>query len=299
METEERRRELEGDEGREERVVREEVVVERADGSVPPPGGASETAIVEEREVATPRADGSVERDTVRVERRQRRAGAQIWPWLLGLLVLLLIGLGVAWYLTQDAESTVPTVEGQPLEAAVARLEDEGLKSQITESDNDAPEGTVYDQVPEAGTNVDEGSTVQLLVSGGPEAVVIPNAVGLTEADARDRLVAAGFAVTSVQVFSDVTPGNVIAQSPQAGTEAETGSSVRINVSKGTGQVDVPDVVGLSRGQAESEVEAAKLVPSVVAVPSDEPEGTVVAQNPVGGTLRQGSTVRINVSAGR
>jgi beta-lactam-binding protein with PASTA domain len=33
-------------------------------------------------------------------------------------------------------------------------------------------------------------------------------------------------------------------------------------------------------------------------VPSDQPEGTVVAQNPTGGQLRQGETVRINVSQG-
>jgi uncharacterized membrane protein YeaQ/YmgE (transglycosylase-associated protein family) len=42
----------------------------------------------------------------------------------------------------------------------------------------------------------------------------------------------------------------------------------------------------------------AKLAANVVVVPSNEPEGTVVAQNPVGGTLRQGSTVRLNVSQG-
>ena len=32
--------------------------------------------------------------------------------------------------------------------------------------------------------------------------------------------------------------------------------------------------------------------------PSIEPEGTVVAQNPAGGTAKQGSTVRVNVSSG-
>ncbi len=38
---------------------------------------------------------------------------------------------------------------------------------------------------------------------------------------------------------------------------------------------------------------------NVVEVPSDEPAGTVVAQNPVGGQAQQGSTVRLNVSRGR
>jgi beta-lactam-binding protein with PASTA domain len=54
----------------------------------------------------------------------------------------------------------------------------------------------------------------------------------------------------------------------------------------------------MSRAEAETELESAKLVANAVVVPSDQPEGTVVAQNPTGGQLRQGETVRINVSQG-
>lgn len=67
---------------------------------------------------------------------------------------------------------------------------------------------------------------------------------------------------------------------------------------QGTDFVDVPNVVGLSRGETEAETESANLAANVVLVRSNEPEGTVVAQNSVGGTLRQGSTVRLNVSQG-
>jgi len=57
--------------------------------------------------------------------------------------------------------------------------------------------------------------------------------------------------------------------------------------------------VGMTRGQAEAELSNAKLEANVVEVPSDEPVGTVVAQNPVGGQAQQGTAVRLNVSAGR
>ena len=62
--------------------------------------------------------------------------------------------------------------------------------------------------------------------------------------------------------------------------------------------VDVPDVVGLSRSEAEDELSSAGFEVNAVEVPSVEPEGTVVAQNPTGGQAREGSSVRINVSTG-
>ena len=61
----------------------------------------------------------------------------------------------------------------------------------------------------------------------------------------------------------------------------------------------VPDVVGLSRESAASELRQAKLNASVEEVPSLEPEGIVVNQSPGGGsTVRQGSFVTIYVSTG-
>ena len=55
----------------------------------------------------------------------------------------------------------------------------------------------------------------------------------------------------------------------------------------------------MTRGQAEGELSSARLEANVVEVPSDEPVGTVVAQNPVGGQVQQGTAIRLNVSAGR
>ena len=99
-------------------------------------------------------------------------------------------------------------------------------------------------------------------------------------------------------MFSEKAEGTVVAQEPAAGAQGDEGGEVTINVSKGSAQVEVPSVVGLDRDEAEAEIESANLRANVVVVPSVEPEGTVVAQNPTGGTLREGSTVRLNVSAG-
>ena len=287
-------------------VETDETIVERVERTdapppvAPPPGGGTpehEEAVVQESETVRRRADGAVERDTVRHEARRRSAGDRLAPWLALLLLLVLGGLAAAWYFTREDTRSVPTVEGLRLEQAVSRLQADGFRTDIVTAPSDAPQGTVFAQDPAAGTEADEGSTVQIDVSGGPEATAVPNAVGLAETEARDRLVAAGFQVETREVFAERESGTVVRQEPVAGADAEDGSTVTIVVSKGTGLVDVPDVVGLPRAEAEAELSSAGLEANVVEVPSAEPEGTVVAQNPPGGQARQGSAIRLNVAA--
>ena len=281
---------------------RDETIVEHVETAGPPAAPLAapdvEEAVVHESETIRQRPDGAVERDVVRHEQRRRMSGDRIALLIVLLALLIAAGLGAWWYFAQDDPTSVPSVEGLTVDQAVARLQDEDLKSDIVNQPSDAPEGTVFDQNPDAGAEVDEGSTVQVLVSGGPETTPVPNAVGLPEAEARDRLVSAGFQVRTREVFSDKPEGTVVAQEPAAGAEGDEGGVVTINVSKGSAQVDVPSVVGLDRAEAENEIESANLRANVVVVPSVEPEGTVVAQNPAGGTLREGSTVRLNVSSG-
>jgi beta-lactam-binding protein with PASTA domain len=84
-----------------------------------------------------------------------------------------------------------------------------------------------------------------------------------------------------------------------AGAKAPKGASIRINVSKGTGVVIVPNVVGQTLGDAETQLAKSGLTGAVqFRVPSAQPAGTVVAQHPPGGQARKGSTVELNVSLG-
>jgi eukaryotic-like serine/threonine-protein kinase len=235
-----------------------------------------------------------------RVEERPRRSRFRDpWPWLLLLLVLVLGGLAAAWALTREDSAEVPAVEGLRLDEAVQRLEDEGFRSDIDQRESDAPEGTVFEQDPAAGEEADEGATVQIVVSRGPATVAVPDVVGNREDAAEEALEDAGFDVRTVEVFSDEPEGVVVAQSPSAGDEAERGSPVRINVSKGRGEVTVPNLIGDARDDAQAELRQLDLQSNVAVVPSAEPEGTVVAQNPAAGeTVRVDSTVRLNISSG-
>lgn len=257
-------------------------------------------AVVTETERVRVEDDGSVSRRLDRVEQPPvRRRRQSLVPALLIILILALGAIAAAWYFTKSDSSSVPAVEGLALNDAVSRVQEEGFKADIISESNEADAGTVFRQNPAAGTDVDEGSTVQLFSSKGPADVTIPNAVGVSETEARDRLAAVGLTANVVKVFSEDEPsGQVIAQSPAAGGQAAKGSAVRLNVSKGSGLTTVPSLVGTTQSDAEAQLQAAGLKANVVSVPSQEPSGTVVAQNPTSGQARMGSAVRLNVSTG-
>jgi eukaryotic-like serine/threonine-protein kinase len=70
-------------------------------------------------------------------------------------------------------------------------------------------------------------------------------------------------------------------------------------VSAGANLVTVPDVIGLSQQIAENQIESAELIPNVETQDSDQPEGSVVAQDPAGlSEIESGSEVTIVVSTG-
>jgi len=254
--------------------------------------------VVHEQERVSMLADGSVLRETDRVE-QQRSRFRELLPWILLAVcgVLLLGGLGV-WYLTRSSSKPVPAVLGLRADAAVNRLQQDGFKTQITRQSNARAAGVVFGQNPAAAAMESKGSTVKLLVSNGPSRATVPNAVGVPQSEARDRLVNAGFKVTTAQVFSDQAVGTVVAQAPPAGEHVSPGTKVRLNVSKGKGTVPVPSEVGTTVDQAQADLTAKGFKSVVTRVPSDSPADSVLDQSPSSGQAPKGSTVQLNVSQG-
>jgi beta-lactam-binding protein with PASTA domain len=278
------------------RTIREQRVV-----IVPPEGAATPGAVHEEERVGVA-GDGSVVREFDRVEQppvqppEDRRRNW--WPWAIsGVLLLILVGLAI-WYFTRDQKSTVSPVIGQTSTAAVSRLQQDGFKTQIIRRVSARRPGTVVGEQPAGGSKASKGSLVMLTVAAAATSVPVPNAVGVAQADARDRLVAAGFLVKSFSVSSDQPVGTVVAQAPAAGEKTARGTAVRINVSKGSATTNVPSEVGTDSATAQQALAAKGFKPSVTQVPSDQPVGTVVAQSPSGGQARKGAGVQLNVSNG-
>jgi serine/threonine-protein kinase len=285
-----------------------EIRVEREHGWVHPhepplpddplSGPVAPPRVHEEERVVTD-ARGRTLRVVERTEEPPRRRRPNLVPALLIVLGLAVGVLAVAWYLTREDAAAVPSVTGSTAEEAVSRVEAEGFVAAVENRPDDAPDGTVIDQDPQGGVEADEGSTVRIVVSSGPETRPLPNAVGLDETAARDRLAAAGYEVEVTEVFSDERPrGTVVSQDSPAGRQVPVGETVRLEVSKGPEFVQLPSLVGRSADSAEAQLEQLGLQANVVEVPSREPAGTVVAQHPGPGRVRVGSTVRLNASKG-
>ena len=125
---------------------------------------------------------------------------------------------------------TLPDVVGDDKNEAADALRAEGVRVVLSERGSDEPADRVVEMQPPAGTDVAQDSRVTLFWSDGPER--IPEVVGLSEAEARQQIEAAGF---EVSVVNDSTtraePGTVLQQAPPAGQNASAGSTVTIVVS--------------------------------------------------------------------
>ena len=166
------------------------------------------------------------------------------------------------------------------------------------------PDGYVISQRPAAGTELTDAANteVTLVISSGAELFEVPNLVGMTLDEARRAVEEYDFEIAySTEHSDDVPAGQIISQSPDAGTEREEGASIRVVVSEGIESVTVPDVRTMTRSQAENELTNRGFRVTVNEVFSnDTREGVVMDQNPRDGAmLQRGSSVEITVSLGQ
>jgi beta-lactam-binding protein with PASTA domain/tRNA A-37 threonylcarbamoyl transferase component Bud32 len=221
------------------------------------------------------------------------------WALAIGvILALAVLGAG-AWALLGGDSNTVvvPNVVGDKLSEAQQTLEDAKFQVEVETQPSDARKNTVLTQDPLADTEAEEGSTVTLVVSAGPEQVEVPDVVGLAQQVAIEQVQEAGFRVDTEPVNEDAAAGTVVRTDPAGGTLQDAGTTVILFVS--TGEVQVPNVVGKSEATATATLEAAGFTVTPVTEETDsKPAGTVLDQSPDGGTLaRLGTTVVITVAA--
>jgi eukaryotic-like serine/threonine-protein kinase len=130
----------------------------------------------------------------------------------------------------------VPAVVGSQREAAVQRLRSRGLESSISEEESAEPKGRVIRQSPDAGSKVEPGATVAIVVSSGEEEEVAkaPNVIGKERRQAVEAIRAAGLTPAVEEEETEVPSqvGRVIDQFPPPGSEQEPGSTVTVTVGK-------------------------------------------------------------------
>lgn len=154
----------------------------------------------------------------------------------------------------------IPALQGLSQTEATSRLADKGLTKVKTsqEYSSSVEDGKVISSSPAAGEMASRKNTISLTLSRGPAPVQVPNVLGLTHEQAKQKFNDVGLklVVGEKQYSSDIAPELVVAQSTQNQT-VPYGSSVTVNLSKGPELLQVPSVLGQSLTEATATLEAA------------------------------------------
>lgn len=232
---------------------------------------------------------------------------------IAGIVCIALAMAGIAYFLynyfisdlfAKTEEDIVPTLVGEYFDT----VDQSRYPSFVFETEwkaSDFEYGYIMDQKPSGGRNAKVGSTVELVVSMGPESNTMPNLVNLSLQNASDYLDSMHIDI-SVEVeyrSSDVyTEGYIIETIPARDEELTAGQKVTLVVSQGVEVklVEVPSVVGFDQDEALRAIDKAGLGRGSIRYDdSDLPEGTVIFQSIDPGLQVKAETViNLRVSKG-
>jgi len=136
---------------------------------------------------------------------------------------------------TGPALVAVPSVVGLTQASAEAAITSAGLSvGTVTMANSDTiPAGNVISQTPIGGTQVTEGSDVDLVISSGPALITVPNVVGLSYSTAVANITNASLTIGTVStVLTRRSCGVVRSQDPAGGASVQAGSQVNLVVTR-------------------------------------------------------------------
>ena len=217
---------------------------------------------------------------------------------IIGGIIFLISSMG------GSAGVSVPNVKNVSCDVAKAKLETAKFVVALNPAETvcDATQ-IVSSQVPAAGDLAKEGETITLVF---PVAKIdVPALLGLTEDAARAAVEGAGFVFMKGADVIDKTYaiGQVAVQSPAGKTQLAKGETVTVNLSGGTGQLAVPNVVVGQTTAAAQEFLQAEPYKFTITITEEASatiaKGIVIRTDPVVGTLVDAATpLTVFVSSG-
>ena len=183
---------------------------------------------------------------------------------LLAVLTLLAVWGFVSTHLPEQGASSVTTPESVPEEPSIT--EPANLVPDFVGLDYDAQvrnnrsyvgdylfyvtleysdtvaEGKIIRQEPAAGELLEEGGTISLVVSKGPEMIEMPNVIGFTQEGAVKELESRGLVPSCFMVVNDgsYASGCVVSCSAEAGASVEAGSVIVVYIAADPSVENVP-----------------------------------------------------------
>jgi serine/threonine-protein kinase len=211
------------------------------------------------------------------------------WPAILLILLALALLALLGFFLVNSLSGQtveVPDLTDLTRDEAETELDEAGLQADFENRPSSNVElDHVIETDPPAGDEIDEGGTVTVFLSSGPEQVPVPDLSGKTVPQARKELKDASLKLgeRSQAPSSEVEEGRIIDQDPSSGEEIDADSVVDVVVSSGPDLVFLPNVVGQDEETATSNLEAAGFDVVSEEGESEEAEGIVFDMDPDGG----------------
>ena len=224
------------------------------------------------------------------------------------VVLAAVIGVGAmsGWFSGNKEEIKVPDFKGKTLEEAQQEAEELGLVIEEGEEvySPDQEKGLITSQSPSAGKKVSEGQVVTVNISKGKKDGVVPRIVDMDYKEAKKYLESFGFKLGIVKTVTSTKPvDTVVSQSVDAGTTADVGTTIDVEVSDGKGKEmkTVPMLIGLDVDTAKSTIVSSGFkVGNILYEESSEYAKNVVTsqQYKKGDELEEGSTIDIVISKG-
>ena len=224
------------------------------------------------------------------------------------VVLAAVIGVGAmsGWFSGNKEEIKVPDFKRKTLEEAQQEAEELGLVIEEGEEvySPDQEKGLITSQSPSAGKKVSEGQVVTVNISKGKKDGVVPRIVDMDYKEAKKYLESFGFKLGIVKTVTSTKPvDTVVSQSVDAGTTADVGTTIDVEVSDGKGKEmkTVPMLIGLDVDTAKSTIVSSGFkVGNILYEESSEYAKNVVTsqQYKKGDELEEGSTIDIVISKG-
>ncbi len=256
--------------------------------------------------------DTAVEQEPEEEETKEKNNMIPILAGIAATLIIAIIVLGVMFipklFSGTGEEIDCPNFVGKSLEDVLKEYKDVFKFKDEWENNADYAYGIIYEQSETEGKKLKKNAEITLYVSMGQMTKKVPDVYGKTESAAVSELKSKGFTtVIAEEPSEDVDAGLVVRTDPQRTQVVSEGEKITVYVSSGkpTKNVDVPDVIGITKEAAEKLLkdEGLKSTVTEVQITSNDkyyPIGYVVAQDPAGRSKQvpEGSTVKISVCTG-
>lgn len=131
----------------------------------------------------------------------------------------------------------------------------------------------------------------------------VPDLSDMTYKEAKKAADDAGFKIEKGKAVysSEISEGHVVEQNPAGGEEAKKGSTIKVNLSKGSKDGTVPNLVSQNYKKVEKDLKKAGYKLGIVkSETSTKPEGTILSQDPAAGSnADKGTKINITISDGK